>query len=56
MAPIAKELGIEDCPIACYNGALIQKESRFFSSTLEQDGGPELYRLVNHFPQGLIKP
>ena len=29
MAPIAKELGIEDCPMACYNGALIQKASRF---------------------------
>lgn len=25
MAPIARELGIEDCPMACYNGALIQK-------------------------------
>ena len=34
MAPIARELGIEDCPMACYNGALIQRESRFFSSIL----------------------
>ena len=25
MAPIAKELGIEDCPMACYNGALSSK-------------------------------
>ena len=46
MAPIAKELDIEDCPMACYTGALIQKgEQVLFEHPLGQDGGPELYRL-----------
>ncbi len=46
MAPIAKELGIEECPMACYNGALIQKgEQVLFRASFGQDGGPELYRL-----------
>ena len=34
MAPIAKELGIEDCPMACYNGALIQKGEQVLLSIL----------------------
>ena len=46
MAPIAKELGIEDSPMACYNGALIQTgEQVLFEHPFGQDGGPELYRL-----------
>ena len=53
MAPIAKELGIEDCPMACYNGALIQKgEQVLFEHPLNKNEARQFINWVNqHFPQ-----
>jgi len=53
MAPIAKELGIEDCPMACYNGALIQKgEQVLFEHPLDKNEARQFIDWANqHFPQ-----
>ena len=53
MAPIAKELGIEDCPMACYNGALIQKgEQVLFEHPLDKIEARQFIDWANqHFPQ-----
>ena len=53
MAPIAKELGIEDCPMACYNGALIQKgEQVLFEHPLNKTEARNFINWANqHFPQ-----
>ena len=53
MAPIAKELGIEDCPIACYNGALIQKgEQVLFEHPVNKTEARNFIDWANqHFPQ-----
>ena len=53
MAPIARELGIEDCPMACYNGALIQKgEQVLFEHPLDKTEARNFIDWANqHFPQ-----
>jgi len=57
MAPIAKELGIEDCPMACYNGALIQKgEQVLFEHPLDKNEARQFIDWANqHFPQVSIR-
>ena len=52
MAPIAKELGIEDCPMACYNGALIQKgEQVLFEHPIDKNEARQFIDWANqHFP------
>ena len=53
MAPIAKELGIEDSPMACYNGALIQTgEQVLFEHPLDKMEARNFIDWANqHFPQ-----
>ena len=53
MAPIAKELGIEDSPMACYNGALIQTgEQVLFEHPLDKIEAHQFIDWANqHFPQ-----
>ena len=53
MAPIARELGIEECPMACYNGALIQKgEQVLFEHPLDKTEARNFIDWANqHFPQ-----
>ena len=52
MAPIAKELGIEDFPMACYNGALIQKgEQVLFEHPLNKNEARQFINWVREqFP------
>ena len=50
MAPIARELGIEDCPMACYNGALIQKgEQVLFEHPLDKTEARNFIDWANTF-------
>ena len=53
MAPIAKELGIEDCPMACYNGGLDSKgEQVLFEHPLDKNEARQFIDWANqHFPQ-----
>ena len=53
MASIAQELGIEDSPMACYNGALIQKgEQVLLEHPLDKTEARQFINWANqHFPQ-----